>query len=208
MRDTIRNKFRDTPLWDLARSARNEYLLRVWSKSEPPPHIYKQRLVKYYARKFGFAMLVETGTYQADMAYAVRTFFKKIYTIEINDEFYETSRRRLARFPHIECLKGDSGMLLPQILVSVKEPCLFWLDGHYSGVGENLNDGDSETPLMQELADIFRHPVKNHGLLIDDAHCFDGTRGYPAMDSFRALMQKNFPHHTFTIEDDIIRMMP
>lgn len=204
----IRNAFRDTPLWDLVRSARNEYLLLTWNKVGPPPHIYKQRLVKSYGRKFGFSTLIETGTYQADMAYAVRNCFKKIYTIEISPEFLKVSRLRLARFPQVECLEGDSGVLLPKLLASIQEPCLFWLDGHYSGVGMNYNSGDSETPLMQELEAIFRHSVKKHGVLIDDAHCFDGTKGYPTMEKLIALIKERLPEHSFEVQDNIIRIMP
>ena len=58
----------------------------------------------------------------------------------------------------------DTALILFQ---NVNEPCLFWLEGHYSV--ENTAKNVKEIPIMEELKQICDHPVKNPVILIDDA---------------------------------------
>lgn len=170
----------------------------------PPPHIVKQWCVLEYGRKFNLLVLVETGTYQGEMVRTVRSDFREIYTIELSDTLYAKASQLFASFPHIHVMQGDSAKALGNVLTQVQEPCLFWLDAHYSGEGTAL--GDQETPLLAELDCIFDHMVRNHVILIDDARCFDGRGTYPALAEIEALVRKHRPAWVCKVQDDIIRI--
>jgi len=94
-------------------------------------------------------------------------------------------------------LQGDSAKVLPQLLPALKEPCLFWLDGH---------DFDISTPVKQELDAIYEHPVRGHVLLIDDARWFDGRTQYPTLEQLREKTDRVYPSRTVEVKDDIIRI--
>jgi len=184
---------------------RNE--IRKWEmngKPLPPPHVVKQRVVKEYARIFSVNILIETGTYCGDMVYATKNTFKSIFSIEIDKDLFEGARRRFVKFGHITIVQGDSTQVLPSILPSIRSPCLFWLDGHYSG--GITGKGELETPIVQELLHITKHPIKEHVVLIDDARCFVGSGNYPTIQELHDLILSRFPGHVFQIKDDIIRI--
>ncbi|MCG2740183.1 MAG: hypothetical protein L6300_08080, partial [Syntrophaceae bacterium] len=77
------------------------------------------------------------------------------------------------------------------------------LDSHYSG-GETAK-GKQETPIRRELLHIFSHPIAGHVILIDDAHCFDGTRDYPSLGELKNIILAARPSWVFEVRDDIIR---
>ena len=84
------------------------------------------------------------------------------------------------------------------------EPCLFWLDAHYSA-GPTAK-GEIETPISVELDAALKHSVKEHVVLIDDARCFDGSHDYPAMFEIESAIFKFRPDLQFECRDDIIRI--
>jgi len=45
-----------------------------------------------------------------------------------------------------------------------------------------------------------------HTVLIDDANCFDGTRGYPALEWIEELAQQS--GYSMAVSEDIIRLIP
>ena len=180
---------------------------RKWILSDkpiPPPHMVKQITVKTYAVQFGLDIFVETGTYLGEMVNAVKYNFKKIYSIELSHELYENAREKFSKHKHILIVNGDSAEVLPEILIHVKEPCLFWLDGHYSG--GNTAKGEKETPIMEELKQICANPDKNHVILIDDAREFTGQNDYPTIESLRTFIGARLPDYEFDVKDDIIRI--
>jgi hypothetical protein len=61
---------------------------------------------------------------------------------------------------------GDSREVLQKVLENINERCTFWLDAHYCG-GESVGIYKG-VPIMEELAAIAKHPIKNHTILIDD----------------------------------------
>ena len=109
-----------------------ELLPRPWTFTPP---IVKQRIVKAHLRRCGASTVVETGTFRGDMVDALAPIAARIVSIELDDQLYAAACRRFAAHPHVELLHGDSGTLLPGILSTLDRPALFWLDGHYTGVG-------------------------------------------------------------------------
>ncbi|MFX1419559.1 MAG: hypothetical protein ACFE9N_11625 [Promethearchaeota archaeon] len=181
--------------------------LRKWIKSGKPlpgPHFYKQKVVKYYAKKFSPDIFIETGTYQGDMIHAIKKKFKTIYSIELNEELYRKARKRFAKYNHILIIYGDSKVQLKKILSKIDKPCLFWLDAHYSGDG--TAKGDLETPIMEEMNLIVNHSNLEHIILIDDARLFIGENDYPSIEKVKNLVFKNHEDWLFIIKDDIIRI--
>jgi len=67
-----------------------------------------------------------------------------------------------------------SAKILPKLLGDIKKPCLFWLDGHYSGA--IMAKGPIETPVVQELLGFLRYCVDGCVMLVDDARDFNGER--------------------------------
>ena len=180
---------------------------RKWmlsGKPIPTPHVVKQMTVKAYAAKYGTDIFVETGTYLGEMVKAIKYSFKKIYSIELSYNLYQKVENKFSKCKHIEIYNGDSSAVLPDILNRIHEPCLFWLDAHYSeGITEK---GEKETPIIEELEHIFSHLVKNHVILIDDARCFTGQSDYPSLKDLKQYIANQSPFYSFHVADDIIRI--
>jgi len=178
-----------------------------WEKSDkmgPPPHLVKREIVKEYGRKFNLDTLVETGTYTGEMILAAKNYFKDIFSIELSDELCFETKKKFRGFSNVHIVCGDSAKVLPDILKSIKRPCLFWLDAHYSG--GITKKGSVETPIVEELKAIFNHYVEGSVILIDDARCFRGENDYPTLKWMRDYVLSRRPFLDFTVENDIIRI--
>lgn len=170
----------------------------------PPPHLVKRQVVRNYAAKLGLSVFIETGTYKGDMVDAVKDIFDEIYSIELEVALYQQAKKRFADDKHITILQGDSGSLLGGVLARLDKPCLFWLDGHYSG-GATAK-GDLDTPIQRELAHIFKHSAAHsHVILIDDARLFTGDGDYPSIQTLKNLTARA-GFDAFEVKDDIIRV--
>ncbi len=179
-------------------AARPDFLMWKLKGSPRPkvPHLIKQRTVLEYAQRFHLPVLIETGTQYGQMVSAMRTRFREIYSIELDGTNYALAVKNFASYrQHIHLLQGDSAIALPQLLQSISEPCLFWLDGH-----------SHETPIMDELRAVFSHGAHHHVILIDDAVCFGGSKFYPTLDAVKALTEAHWPKATLEVQDNIIRI--
>lgn len=101
--------------------------------------------------------------------------FTEFYSIEVNPNFVAHCRNRFKNFPNVHVIQGDSATGLWDLIKDLNKPITFWLDAH---TGEN-NPNQKNTPILEELEQIKRHPIKTHTILIDDMHCcctamFDG----------------------------------
>lgn len=178
----------------------------ISGKPVPPPHLVKQQVIIELSRSHSIYTLIETGTYLGEMVSAQKDFFKAIYSIELSVPLYLKAQNKFSEYQHINLLQGDSSKVLPKIISSIKEPCLFWLDGHYSaGITAK---GELCTPIWQELNTIFEHPIKNHVILIDDARDFDGSNDYPTLEQLKHFVYRHQPESSFEVRDDIIRIYP
>lgn len=202
----LRRRLKHTCLYSWYR----RYLLwkeyRAWRRggTGSTPHLVKQRVVREYARRSGARVLVETGTYRGDMVAAMRHRFSRIYSIELDAALCADAQRRFARQRHITILQGDSGIILGRLLPGIAEPCLFWLDGHYSeGITAR---GEHNTPIRQELEAISRHAyLAQDVILIDDARCFTGQDDYLRLAEVQAWAAAH-GLGTCQVQNDIIRI--
>ncbi len=187
-----------------ARRARQE--LARWEargRPVPTPHALKAETVRDYAERFALEVMIETGTYRGDMIAAIRSSFDQVHSIELDEKLRQDAAARFARDAGVCIHQGNSGERLGEVLIDIQQPCLFWLDGHWSG-GETAR-GDEACPIRAELRHIFDHATSGHVLLIDDARCFDGTDGYPTHAELRSIVAAARPDWVFDVEQDIIR---
>ncbi len=203
----IYDLYKLTPIFK-AKSKRTELrALNDWlaaGRPVPPPHSIKQDAMIELQKRFNLKTFIETGTFTGGMVESMRKVFPKIFSIELDDGYWQKARKKFRKYPQIVLLKGDSVKVLPELLKTINTPCLFWLDGHYSG-GLTAK-GDLETPIRQELEIISKHHIKNHVITIDDARMFVGASDYPTLEEARNLAASFFPGAVFEVIDDIIRI--
>jgi hypothetical protein len=161
------------PVYRLARAAKEARRARTGHHDNA-----KRRLLRETAERHGLRVLVETGTYMGETAWALRRTFDRVETIELEPTLARLARIRFARTPTVHTHEGDSASVLPRILESLDEPALFWLDAHPS---TDRTARGGPIPLLAELAAIARHPVDGHVVLVDDLR-FLGTNGYPSRE--------------------------
>lgn len=96
--------------------------------------------------------------------------------------------------------------MIANVLAELKEPAIFWLDGHYSGgITATI---EKYSPINEELQTIIANNQLQHVILIDDARVFEGEHGYPTIEEVRDLTSKQFPGYHFSVDEDIIRLVP
>ena len=170
--------------------------------TNPPPYFVKRAALLGEARAMGAEVFVETGTFLGDTTWAFRREFGQIYTIEVEPSLAKLAKERFANHSHIEVIEGDSSDVLLAICGKIKAPCLFYLDGHYSGGITGM--GDTECPILEELDAIFdlaRYPFR---IVIDDARLFGVDPSYPTIDRLRAHLLQRDPTLEIRVENDAI----
>lgn len=215
MKTIIEEIAKSVPFYQALKTLQNERSSRLRQQEEirdwiakgrpaPPPHVVKQQTVKAYGKQFSLQTLIETGTYLGHMVFAMKGSFGKIISIELDVALYESAKQNFANFEQVAIVHGDSGERLPVILETIKQPCLFWLDGHYSaGITAR---GRLDTPIISELRAIFNHDVTRHVVLIDDARCFIGQDDYPTLRELESFVHQRRPDWNFEVKDDIVRI--
>ena len=172
-----------------------------------PSVIEKQEIVKGYGKRFSLKILVETGTYLGDTVEACLTSFEKIFSIELCPELALRARKRFELYPHVAILQGDSSKMLQSVIQNIDEPCLFYLDAHYSG-GVTVK-GDRLSPAEGELNAILNNRLaEQHVILIDDARDFS-IEHYPeylTVNDVRKMVLTKFPQHVFEVSRDVMRI--
>jgi len=198
------------PQWvkNSLRKMREKKELYKWNKNGypvPPPHIVKQMTITEYKDKYGYEVLVETGTFWGDMVEAQKKRFHKIYSIELGVDLFNRATKRFKNAKNVIIIQGDSGKVLPKILLDINEPAIFWLDGHYS---EGITaKGEKECPIFEELDAIFSSMKFNYVLLIDDARLFVGERDYPTLAQLSEYIKSKNYKYQVEVKNDIIRFV-
>jgi hypothetical protein len=140
---------------------------------------------------------VETGTFHGNsVALAVKCGFTSIYSIEFDEALYTRAVEKFKNKSRVSLVHGDSAIELPKLIKGINEQIFFWLDAH-------CGNAQSPLPLMQELAAIKEHPIKNHTILIDDARLFSRDLIVKKDDIVKALREIN-PKYIIRLEDDSV----
>lgn len=114
---------------------------------------------------------VETGTFTGNsIAKALKVGFKEVRSLEFDARLFNDSTRRFATNKNVYIVRGDSSKDLWPLIEDIDQEITFWLDAHSC---PPRTDGGKNCPLIEELEQIARHPIKTHTILIDDMHCAD-----------------------------------
>jgi hypothetical protein len=173
------------------------------------PHLMKQRALREYAKKYGLRVLIETGTYYGEMVAALKNRFDRIFSVECEPELARRAARKFASESKIQILEGESQQALPELLQSLTEAALFWLDaGYYTWDGLQRN----KQRLPMELGAILGHKLKGHVVLIDDAStlkfCADDRPEPTNITELQSRLAAAFPDRLVEIRYDIVRITP
>jgi hypothetical protein len=204
----LRKSLQRTPFYGLYKSLGHfpdYWYWKLRGEPERSPHLVKQRAVLEYARRYGLRVLVETGTYYGEMVAAMKNHFDEIHSVEYDSRLARRAQKKYARAPHIHILEGDSQELVPEILRSLQQPALFWLDAGYYGWAGLQGD---KRRLTSELEAILRHPVAGHVILMDDARGLNGRNGAPTVAELTQRIQAEFPGRMVEVKHDILRITP
>lgn len=183
--------------------------LKRWEVNEfgdTPPNKIKQKILLEYAKKYNLKVLVETGTFYGDLINNLKKNFEQIYSIELEPFLYKTAVNRFKNEKHIKIIYGDSANKLKDIMDEIKQPALFWLDGHASG-GETAR-GDKSTPIYEELKIIFGSKDYGHIIIIDDARLFGRDPEYPTMNELKQYILSKKKYVNIDTKFDSIRIIP
>ena len=121
-------------------------------------------------------------------------------------QIFKRAKKRLKEEKKLQLILGNSGKELGNLIPQITQPCLFWLDGHFSG-GMTAK-GATKTPVCEELNHILAIRHVPYVVLIDDAREFGNTSDYPTLDEIATLVQRAEMPHRMTVKDDIIRIAP
>ena len=125
-------------------------------------------LFKKYLNPF----FIETGSYIGDgIQEALDANFSEIYSIELSDKYFNISYERFKNNEKVHIIKGDSSILLYDLIKDINQNITFWLDAHCSE-GDTAK-GIYYTPLIQELEQIKKHQINTHTIIIDDMRLWD-----------------------------------
>jgi len=124
-------------------------------------------LAKYPNRYF-----IESGSYRGDaIQKAIDAGFRHIRSLDIDKDNVTFCHHRFnldyGKYPNILVRQGDSSKDFFQLFGGVQEPITFWLDAHSQLFEDEIELGEP-FPLLKELEQIARHPIKTHTILIDD----------------------------------------
>ena len=157
--------------------------------------------VKELIKKYGLQYALETGTHQALTTRELAGMFEKVYTIELNDEFYNRCAAALHGYNNVYLIKGDSGKDLKPVLDEFPEgiKTFVYLDAHWYNYW----------PLLDEIDQLGANPniINNCIIVIDDFQIPDrpdipyDSYGSIALnlDYVKPTLDKNIPNG-YTIE--------
>jgi hypothetical protein len=168
------------------------------------PDILKRRLIASYARRNHLRVFVESGTYLGETVAFMRRYCSWVYSVEFQPHLARAAQSRFADDLRIRIVEGNSADWLPRIIAELKEPALFWLDGHFA-VGTARN-GEIACPTMQELAAVLGDARFSHIVLVDDAREFRGQGGYPTLEALQRLIRELKPDVVVEVVHDIVRI--
>jgi hypothetical protein len=172
----------------------------------------RAKVILDHAQRHDLRVLVETGSGDGITADALAPHFDRVFTIEVSAYKYYGVWGRLLHHANVLPILGDSADILPHLLNHMKEPAIYWLDGHYDGADSGR--GREDTPIRTELAVIFAKPrPRPNVVLIDDARLFGTDPAYPDIGWITGRVDRwcchgAWPPYEVSVADDIIRIVP
>ena len=159
-------------------------------------------------KKYPNRYFIETGTYHGGAVVLARECgFDWIKTIELSPLHFWAAFKAIGAMPGVACYLGDSTKELPMILDAIEDPATFWLDGHTIPGDATTASGEEDSgwkhcPILLELAEIEKHHIKTHTILIDDIdECGTATFDGITIDDVKMALLAINNDYRFTYED-------
>lgn len=129
------------------------------------PSINEEFLKKLKDDYKQYKCFIETGTLSGDTIFEMEKYFDKLYTIELSEHYYNSTKSRY-NGNKIEFIFGDSSDELETLLPNIEEKAIFFLDGHWSS-GDTARSEKNDCPLNEEINHINKL-FKHEGIIIID----------------------------------------
>jgi hypothetical protein len=168
------------------------------------PDILKRRAISSYARRYKLGTFVESGTYLGGTVAFMREYCDQLYSVEYQPHLAKAAQERFAHDPAIHIFHGDGSHWIPRIVAELREPALFWLDGHFAA--GTARAGEVACPTLAEISAALADTRYPHVLLIDDAHEFKGDDGYPTLDALQQSIHSIRPNVAIEVRNNIVRV--
>lgn len=163
-----------------------------------PKNEFIQKCLDLYSQRSNKKLnaIIETGTYYGKGAIILSYYFQKVHTIELNQDWYNKTKKTLSPYKNIYCHFGDSAFVLENLVNTFNFPLAYYLDAHYSGGTTSF--GLEEVPLLREL-DVLKKRTYTDLIIIDDFRLMGlkGTCGHPNHPYYPVI---NFDWSNITIE--------
>ncbi|MDM8515108.1 glycosyltransferase [Desulfobacterales bacterium HSG16] len=173
-----------------------------------------RKLVNLLQTFLNIDVFIETGTYRGDAIELVRPFFKRLFSIECSDEYFQMVSKKYSDDEAVTIMKGDSRSVLSEIVCNLNgQNLLYWLDAHWCA-DENTAGEFSQCPLIAEI-DSIGNLNQNSALLIDDARLFMCSPGkpheysqWPNLNDITKSLDRLSDTHNLMIINDVILFYP
>lgn len=150
-------------------------------------------------------VLVESGSFKGDgIAAGLKAGFKRVISYEISPQLYSAVSKRFEMAANVSVYQKPSQTMFEEIK-DIAEPMTFWLDGHYMTDNAESSFYQLYCPVLFELDEIARHPIKTHTILVNGVHFF-GKWDYQFITEKEVtdkILTIN-PNYQFTHEDDVL----
>jgi hypothetical protein len=120
--------------------------------------------------KSDYIHFVETGTYMGETILRFIDDFKKSYTIELSEKFFNLFNEKDYNRDKLKSILGDSSKKLKEVIDEIYGNTIFFLDGHFSQCG--TAKGEKDVPLCEELKIINNFFKYECLIIIDDLRLF------------------------------------
>ncbi len=171
-----------------------------------------RELVLWLRNTFDVKTFVETGTNRAETSVWASDEFQNVKTIEAYEPLFRNAVESYGSRRNIEFLLGDSREHIRQLVSSLVNPAIFWLDAHWCGT-ETFGNGD-ECPVLGELESLNASAVA-HFILIDDARLFlspppspHDANHWPDIATICRALQNHSSNRYVAVHDDVIVAVP
>ena len=99
---------------------------------------YIENKILSLSAQFNIQTVIETGTAIGTTTTFFANHFREVYSLEINQNYFDIASIKLKEYSNIHLLNGDSGYLISRLELTGN--CLFYLDAHWYGHNPLLNE--------------------------------------------------------------------
>jgi len=144
--------------------------------------------------------------FKIDLGKSKKINYSEVDSLIRSDAEITIATDELLTVKNVKIIQGDSGDIIGELIREIKQPALFWLDGHYSA-GDTAK-GEKSTPVLKELKHILSAKDLRHVILVDDARAFGKAEDYPSLEELQDFVISLRKNVEIINKDDIIRILP